>query len=161
MAKRKKPKPAKKEKPARIERRARVTFFLVAHVQEEVNAVEDVINYLNGQYWFFITTGEWELPVTGFTHSAVHEIALQKDPIFMGLWWSWTKIRIGGIEAPKLEQMTENVVLFVVDLPVVAEEWKFDEGIVRLKDQIFSVYARHGRPQEEIWVVKQDIYRYA
>ena len=137
------------------------TFFLVAQIQEEVDAVQWVINYLLQQYSFFLTIGEWELPVTGFTHSAVHDIELEKDPIFMGLWWSFTKKKIGGIEAPVLEQMTEKVVLFVVDLPTIAEEWKFDEGIVRLKEEIFSIYSRHGRPQKEIWMVKQDIYRYA
>jgi len=60
-----------------------------------------------------------------------------------------------------IEIMEENVVLFVIDLPVVVEEWKFDNNIARLKREIFSAYARNKRPQEEIWIVKQDIYRYA
>lgn len=59
-----------------------------------------------------------------------------------------------------MKLMAENVVSFIIDLPAVAEEWKFDESITHLKEEIFSTYARNKRPQEEIWIVKQDIYRY-
>ena len=97
------------------------------------------------------------MPVTGFTHSAIHDAALQKYQIFIGRWWS--DYEANGFST--LELAEENVVLFIIDLPAVAEEWRIDEGIEHLKEDIFSIYAKHRRPQEEIWIVKQDIYRYA
>lgn len=170
------PKKESKEKPAHLERRARVTFFLVAETRQEINAVEEVIHYFFNQYWVHFLGGEWELPITGFTHSVLPRylpktlgMGRKKDSIFLGHWWSETKEKIKVkveektemIEALSIKQLEENVISFVIDLPTVAEEWKFDEGIVRLKEEIFSAYERNERPQEEIWIVKQDIYRYA
>lgn len=165
---RKKLKAGRSTKPARLERRVRVTFFLVAQAQEEIDAVERVIDYLFLQYWLHLFEEKWDLPITGFTHSVLpvtipEELGFgrRKNSIFLGHWWSEIKVRIHGVDQPDIEQMEENVVLFVIDLPTVAEEWKFDEGIVHLKEEIFSIYAEHGSPQEEIWIVKQDIHRYA
>lgn len=172
------PKPKKtnvrlKEKPTRIERRARITFFLVAETQQEVNAVREVIHYLLYQYWFHLLGGEWEIPVTGFTHSFIprevpKRIGImfgprEEDSIFVGHWWSKKKRRIKEVKfpVPVVEKIEENVILFVIDLPLVTEEWKLDDGIVRLKKEIFLAYKRNKRAQEEIWIVKQDIHRYA
>ena len=169
MQKRKKPKTERREKPARVERRVRVTFFLVADVRQEINAVELIIYYLHQQYWQLFFRLEYDIPVTGFTHSVLPLTAPKtlgfghkKGSIFLGQWWSETAVKIGEIEIPsaQVEPMLENVVLFVIDLPVVSEKRKFDEGIVRLKEEIFSAYEMNERPQEEIWIVKQDIYRY-
>lgn len=156
MRKNRNPK-TEKVKPVRLERRARVTFFLVAQIQEEVNAVKEVINYLSNQYYFFLRSAKWEIPVRGFTHSAVHDIALQKDPIFTGRWWSERGTR--GLFMI-VRYIRENVVLFIIDFPTY-EKRKLDENIGRLKKKIFSIYEQYGRSQEEIWIVKQDIYRYA
>ena len=173
MPKSRKPKAEVKEKPARLERRVRVMFFLVSEIQEEIFAVGEIIYYLHQQYWGQLFGYEYDIPVTGFTHSFVPKTVTkkispifgprEKGSIFVGQWWSEKEIEIKGIKIPKavIEPIEENVTLFVIDLPAVAEEWKFDEGIVRLKEEIFSAYARNGRPQEEIWMVKQDIYRYA
>ncbi len=167
MKKPKKLRTEKKEKPAQIERRVRVTFFLVAELQQEVDSVKHIIDYLYLQYWWYLLRGEWDLPVTGFTHSFLPNtvpksgIERKKDSVFAGYWWSEIKLKRKGIEIPSIDLMEENVVLFVIDLPVVVEEWKFDNNIARLKREIFSAYARNKRPQEEIWIVKQDIYRYA
>lgn len=179
MKKSQNPKSKKKERPARLERRVRVTFFLVSEVQEEVDAVLDVISYLFHQYWYYISSGKWELPVTGFTHSAVPRVISKKDPaelefgarmedsIFIGLWWPETETKIEhmtediDILVPLEYPVEENVTLFVIDFPVIAEEWKLDKDMAHLKEKIFSIYEEHGRPQKEIWIVKQDIYRYA
>ncbi len=147
----------KKGELARLERRVRVTFFLVAHRESEIEAVDEVIDYLTSQYLSLFLNKEWELPITGFTHSAVHDITLQKDPIFIGRWWS----DYITDELPEITLSKENVVLFIVDLPAIAEEWKTDENIAFLKTKIFEFYKMFGSPQEEIWMVKQDIYRYA
>ena len=162
MPKKKPPRFKKKEEePARIERHVRVTFFLVAHTQPEVNAVREVIRYLLSQYFCLLLDREWKLPVTGFTHSVIHDVALQKDPIFIGHWWSGYKAGLPMLELLELSELAEeNVVLFIIDLPAVAKEWRIDEGIEWLKEDIFSIYKKHRRPQEEIWMVKQDIYRY-
>ena len=178
MKRSQKPKIKKKNKTARLERRVRVTFFLVSEIQEEVDAVQKVILYLSHQYWYYISSGKWELPVTGFTHSAVPRVVFKKDPtelefdarrkdsIFVGFWWPETEteiIYIGDIDilVPVEEPAEENVTLFVIDFPIIAEEWKLDQNIAHLKEKIFSIYKEHKRPQEEIWIVKQDIYRYA
>ena len=154
----KKPKSSKKEKPARLERRVRVTFFIVAGTKEEIAAVEDVYGYLGSQY--LSDEDKRELPVTGFTYSAIPKpVPLPWPPIlgesvFIGHWWYTTK------EGRKIP-MKERSVLFFIDLLALAEEWKIDQSIGRLKTEIFRAYARRGSPQEEIWIVKQDIYRYA
>ncbi len=143
-----KSKPEKRGRSVRLERRARVTFFLVSEVQEEVDAVIEIVIYFFNQYWFHLFGHEWELPVTGFTHSFIPDTvskeaprtmlgARKQDSIFIGHWWSENKVRIKGIEAPLIKQVAENVTLFVIDLPAVAEEWKFDESIVHLKEEIF------------------------
>lgn len=141
----------------------RVTFFLVAETQKEVNAVREVVNHLLSQYFALVLYRDWELPVTGFTHSAIHDVALKKDPIFVGHWWSGEidyDIPLEDYNFEGISLSEEKVVLFVVDLPSVAEEWKLDEGIRYLKEDIFSIYKKYKRAQKEIWIMKQDIYRY-
>ncbi len=164
MKKSKNPKPKKKAKPARLERRVRVTFFLVAEKEEAKEAVVDIILYLDAQYFHFTSEGKSELPVTGFTHSAIpfensipHEQILYYKNLGKGIFWGhWWQTEPGEVEL-----IQERVVFFVVDLPAVAEEWKTDESITLIKDRIFHFYEMHDCPQEEIWIVKQDIYRYA
>lgn len=156
------------KKPARLERRVRVTFFLVAEKEEEREAIIDLIKYLDKQYLNFWLHSESELPVTGFTHSAIHSGSIsRKDKtsckmygkgIFWGHWWMEEEETDMG---PALISIKERVVFFVIDFPAVAEEWKTDENIVLLKEKIFETYETFGSPQEEIWIVKQDIYRYA
>lgn len=159
MRKSKNPKGKKRLKPARIERRVRVTFFLVAETRKHKEAVLRLIDYLDIQFAYLKILGKSELPVTGFTHSAIPfetRVKNLEKGIFWGHWWSEEKV---GLKI--LESIMERVVFFLVDLPVVAEEWKFDENIVLLKTRIFEFYERFQSPQEEIWIVKQDIYRYA
>ena len=154
MRKQKNPKTKRKEKLVHLERRVRVTFFLPVEYKEEQYAVKEVVRFLESQY----PTGPiTKLTVTGFTYSAIHGTTLEKDYIFTGSWWSDVKIR--GVSAKELT--TESVVLFIIDFPAVIEEWKLDQNIIRLKEVIFSAYAERGSPQKEIWIVKQDIYRYA
>ena len=159
MGKQKRYKARKKIRPVRLEKHVRVTFFLVAQTQEEVEAIYRVINYLAEQYGLLIHNGEWDLPVTGFTYSAFHDVGLKKDPIFIGLWWTESEIKYMGMKVPARGIMVERVALFVIDFPV--EEPQLDEAIVHLKERIFFIYKECGSPQEEIWIVKQDAYRYA
>lgn len=148
MKKRKTSKSRKKQKPARIERRVRVTFFIVAGTKGEIDAVEDVYGYLDSQCYL---EEERELPVTGFTYSAIpwpvpppHPvIPIMGETIFVGHWWQITE------EGQKIPYR-ERVVLFLIDFPAFPEEWKLDEYIVTLKSRIFAIYERRGSPQEEI-----------
>ncbi len=144
----------KKKRPARLERRVRVTFFLVAETKEQINAADSVGIYLQTQY--LLDEKEREIPVTGFTFSAFPEpIPLPAGKsVFIGYWWHTT-------EAERKRLMREKVILFLIDFPIVAEEWKTDENINLLKDRILESYEENHCPQEEIWIVKQDIYRYA
>lgn len=156
---------SKAKKPARLERRVRVTFFLVAEKEEEREAVLDLIEYLDIQYVYLRSNSEkLELPVTGFTHSAIHSDTISRKNrgspkiyekgIFWGHWWTEEE------EEAILISVKERVIFFLIDFPAVAEEWKTDENITLLKEKIFETYAIYGSPQEEIWIVKQDIYRY-
>ncbi|MDO8486297.1 MAG: hypothetical protein Q7S77_01190 [Candidatus Staskawiczbacteria bacterium] len=159
---------SKSKKPARLERRVRVTFFLVAETEGQRNAVLELISYLEEQYVYLSSYGESELPVTGFTHSAIHSSTIHRKGrihskmfekgIFWGHWWTEDEDDIGQIS---LMPIIERVVFFLIDFPAVAEEWKTDENINFLKTKIFQTYEKWGSPQEEIWIVKQDIYRYA
>ena len=50
---------------------------------------------------------------------------------------------------------------FLIDFRALAEEWKLDQELARLKAEIFACYKRHRCRQEEVWMVKEDIHRYA
>ncbi|MBI2053726.1 MAG: hypothetical protein HYT36_00105 [Candidatus Staskawiczbacteria bacterium] len=160
MSKRKKPKnPAasgakETSKPARLERHVRVTFFLVADTKEHLRAIDRVRSYLKNQN--FLSENERELPVTGFTHSSYPGFPprLSGETVFVGLWWNTTE---EGIK----EFYAEKTVLFLIDFLAYAEEWKTDKNIALLKTRILGYYETFQSPQEEIWIVKQDIYRYA
>ncbi len=137
---------AKKNNPARLEKRLRVTFFLAAEKQQEINAVKDIIYYLRKQY-----IQRWNIPIAGFAHSAVYDIFFEKDPIFIGRYC------LEGVPIPQKYE-DENVVLFMVDFVRVSKK-KLNKFIMILKKEIFSTYAKYGKPQEEIWMVKQDVYK--
>ena len=165
MGKSKKLRTKKKEVFVRLERRVRVTFFLPAETTEDQNAVRKVIGSLDSQ---FVTGNITRFTITGFTHSGipskisaeemmVHETRLEKE-IFFGHWWSYAEFK--GVPWTPRELVVEPVVFFLIDYPVFAEEWELDQVLQCLKKDIFSIYAEQGRPQEEIWMVKQDIYRY-
>ncbi len=159
MSKRRKPKkPAVSEvketsKPARLERHVRVTFFLVANTKEHLRAIDRVRSYLKAQN--FLDENERELPVTGFTHSSYPGFPqwLSGETVFIGYWWDTCEKVIKNL-------MIEKTVLFLIDFLAYAEEWKTDENIALLKTRILGYYETFQSPQEEIWIVKQDIYRY-
>lgn len=161
MSKQKKPKKpeasAVKEtiKPARLERHVRVTFFLVANTKEHLCAIDSVRSYLKAQE--FLSENERKLPVTGFTHSSYPGFLpqwLSGETVFTGYWWDTREKVIKKL-------MIEKTVLFLIDFLAYAEEWKTDENIALLKTRILGYYETFKSPQEEIWIVKQDIYRYA
>lgn len=160
MSKQKKPKKtetsAVKEtaKPARLERYVRVTFFLVADTKEHFHAIDRVKDYLKAQDFF--SEKERELPVTGFTYSSYPGFPpwLSGETVFIGYWWDTREKVIKKL-------MREKTVLFLIDFLAYAEEWKTDENIALLKTRILKFYETVQSPQEEIWIVKQDIYRYA
>ena len=166
MGKSKKTKTKKKEKrPVRLERRVRVTFFLPAGRKEDKEAVWDVARSLDSQFLVGTVT---RFTVTGFTHSGIptevpememiaRQIHLVRE-IFFGHWW-YEEEREGHPGLSKIS-VVEPVVFFLIDYPMSAEEWELDQVLQQLKEEIFSIYAEHGNPQQEIWMVKQDVYRY-
>ena len=166
MKKPKSPKAKKKGKPARLERRVRVTFFLPAGTKGDQDSARKIAHSIGSQFLAGTIT---RFTVTGFTHSGIpseiseremmsHQFSLEKE-IFWGHWWSY--IEVEGVPGLSKKLVVEPVVFFLIDYPSFAQEWELDEVLQHLKEEIFSIYAQHGRPQEEIWMVKQDIYRYA
>ncbi len=155
--------------PARLERRVRVTFFLVAETKEHREAIIDLIYYLGNQYLEPQFDGKSELPVTGFTHSAIHSGKMPYKGITLGkmfekgiFWGHWgTEEKQEDTEFSTVKSIQERVVFFLIDFLAVAEEWQTDENIILLKNKIFKLYEEQESPQDEIWIVKQDIYRYA
>lgn len=165
MKKSKKLKGKKKEVPVRLERGVRVTFFLPAETNGDIGAVQEVIISLDRQYLADTIT---KFTVTGFTHSNVplgtstedifdHELSF-RDEIFFGHWWS--DVKVEGVQRTLKQLIIEGVVFFLIDFPAFPQEWELDQALQRLKEEIFSIYKKHKRPQKEIWIVKQDIYRY-
>ena len=144
MQRAKRPRRGRRTRAPRLERRVRVTFFLPAEYPNEKRAASSVIDYLEGQ-WRNPT-----LPIMGFTRSTI----LEEHPLFKGYWWSFKK------DGTRIETI-ENVVLFLIDFLALAEEWKFDQELARLKAEILASYERNRCPQEEVWMVKEDIHRYA
>lgn len=156
MSKRKKPTaPETREVvvPARIERRVRVTFFLVANREEHLRAINHIRDYLKWQY--LEDENERELPVTGFSHSLFPgpRPLPSGETVFAGYWWR--------TEEREKILAVERTALFLIDFPAIAQEWEIDENIAVLKTRIFEFYEMFQSPQEEIWIVKQDVYRYA
>lgn len=141
-------------KPARLERHVRVTFFLVANTEEHLRAIDGVKNYLKAQE--FLSEKEKKLPVTGFTHSLFPGFPqwLSGETVFTGYWWDTSEKYIKKL-------VIEKTVLFIIDFIAYAEEWKTDENIALLKTRILGYYETFQSPQEEIWIVKQDVVRYA
>ena len=156
MSKRKKPKIPEAIEitiPARLERRVRVTFFLVVNRKEHLLTVDHIRDYLKVQYLEDENTRE--LPVTGFTHSLFPGAPPSPagEAVFAGYWWDTRE----GEKVLHIEKTT----LFLIDFPAYAQEWETDRNITLLKTRIFEFYEMFQSPQEEIWIVKQDIYRYA
>lgn len=162
----KKSRTKRKGLPVRLERRVRVTFFLPAGSKGDKEAVRQVIHSLDSQFLVGTIT---RFTVTGFTHSGIptevseqemmaHEIHLEKETFF-GHWWHELKVK--GAPGISKGLVVEPVVFFLIDYLSFAQEWEFDQVLRQLKEEIFSIYEEHGRPQEEIWMVKQDVYRYA
>ena len=157
MSKRKKPEiPEARETsvPARLERRVRVTFFLVANKEEHLRAVHLIRDYLKSQY--LEAENERELSITGFSQSLFPGPRPwpSGETVFAGYWWRTDE------DGTKVLAV-ERTALFLIDFPALAQEWELDEKIALLKTRIFEFYAMCQSPQEEIWIVKQDIYRYA
>jgi len=134
----------KKAREVHLERRVRVTFFLPAELSEQKQAIYDIDAYLRGQHDHPV------LPITGYTRSTIYG----GSPIFKGHWWSQMN---GGDKILTIE----GVVLFIIDFRAIAEEWKLDQELSRLKAKILAYYTKHHCTQEEIWIVKEDIHRYA
>lgn len=141
----------KRAKPVRLERRVRVTFFLVAEKKEEIDTIREIAIYLQMQY--LLEGREKEIPVIGFTFSSIPDLIPNGRAVFFGHWWHTT-------ETGRKKLDREKVVLFLIDFPAFAEEWKIDKKITLLKARILGYYESNHCPQQEIWITKQDIYRY-
>ncbi len=84
-----------------------------------------------------------EIGVQGYTHSAL------RPAVFRGYWWS-----------EKLDNwVPDNIVLCIVDYKLSFSDQELSGKIKELKETIRKWYRHFGSPQEEVWVVAQQIIR--
>jgi hypothetical protein len=116
--------------------RTRVTCHLPVNNEQEEKAFFKILEYLQGQR-------QQGLGIQGYTHSSLRPAA------FHGYWWS---DELG-------EWFPDDIVLCIVDykLPFGARE--LSAKVKDFKRTVRKWYRHYGNPQDEIWVVAQQIIR--
>lgn len=123
------------------DRRARVTFFLPMMGERHEKAMRSIIGYLNQQR-------DSPVSVTGYTYSTLRPAA------FISSWWDDE-----GEQRKRLVE--EDGVWFVVDYGIQLGASELPLVLAQLKQAILDAYERYGAPQKEVWLIAQDVYRYA
>jgi hypothetical protein len=118
------------------EERTRVTCHLPVNDVRQGAAVEKVLEYLKEQR-------HEDIGVEGFTHSVYRPAA------FLGFWWNATR----GM------WIRDNIVLVFIDYKLSLSDVRLTEKVAELKRIIRKWYRYFGSPQDEIWVVAQQIIR--
>ena len=116
--------------------RTRVTCHLPVNNQQEERALVKVIAYIRAQR-------EQGLGVSGYTVSAMRPAA------FQGWWWSDTT----------REWVADDIVLCLVDYQIRFNDPRLSAKVKELKRTIRKWYRHYGSPQEEVWVVAQQLIR--
>jgi hypothetical protein len=119
------------------EGRTRVVCHLPLNSVQEERAFKAVIQCLRSQR-------RTRVGVTGYTYSS--------PTSFSGGWWS----------PQGKEWLSDRVVLLLIDYQVELTDRRvsLSEKIAELKEKIQDAYTRHGRPQEEVWVVSFPVTRH-
>jgi hypothetical protein len=116
--------------------RTRVTCHLpVGRYQEEM-AFFKVIAYLDQQR-------DEGIGVNGYTHSIL------RPAVFRGYWWPT------GANEP----VRDEIVLLLVDYLLDFSDQRLSAKVAELKRTVRKWYRHHGSPQEEFWIVAQQVIR--
>ena len=118
------------------EDRTRITCHLPLNNEAEHRAVHAIFTYLQA-------LRRQPLGVKGFTHTAARPAAVFGD------WWSSSRRR----------WVRDKLVLCIVDYKLPFSSPDLSRVVRELKEAIHTQYARVGSPQEEVWVVAQQIVR--
>jgi hypothetical protein len=121
------------------EDRTRVTLFLPVHKTDDIRAVRLVIGYLRRQRTVK------DCKITGFTFSMFPNAA------FFGIWWS----------SKRRKWIPEKVALIIMDYHCPIGEAKLDHALGRLKHTVHRSYAKFGRPQDVVWIIAEQVMRFA
>lgn len=83
--------------------------------------------------------------VGGYTHS--------DSSAFFGCWFS---------AGPSPGWVADDIVLLIIDflIPLSDPGISLAEKIAELKETIHQSYAKHGSPQEEVWIVSHRVTRH-
>jgi hypothetical protein len=109
---------------------------LPVNQDREERAFFKVIDYLKSQR-------EEAVGIQGFTHS------VSRPTAFRGYWWS---------EEQK-KWLSDSIVLCFIDDKLGIDEKVLSAKVKELKQTIRRWYRYYGSPQEEVWVVVQQIVR--
>jgi len=118
------------------EDRTRVTCHLPLNDPAQEKAITRIIDYLKAQRLE-------PIGVKGFTHSNFRPTS------FYGYWWS----------SKRQHWVEDKIVLFIIDYKLGLGDPRLSNQVQDLKDKIRQCYAGMGSPQDEIWVVAQQITR--
>jgi hypothetical protein len=127
-----------REAAADHEDRTRVICHLPLNNAAEELALKDVIAHVEAQR-------RRRVGVDGYTYS---------DPTaFHGRWW----------QVEGRDWVGDQIVMLMVDyrISLTRKRVSLSGEIARLKKCIQDAYRKHGRPQEEIWVVAHRVTRHA
>ncbi|MCI0463276.1 MAG: hypothetical protein L0Z62_40535 [Gemmataceae bacterium] len=116
--------------------RTRVTCHLPVNDAQEEKAFFKVIDYLDQQR-------QEQVGVKGYTHSEARPAA------FHGYWWR------DDAEVP----LHDQIVLCLVDYLLPSGSQQLSAKVKELKQTIRKAYRYYKRPQDEVWVVAQQILR--
>jgi hypothetical protein len=118
------------------EERTRVTCHLPLNNDQEERAVLRVLDYLKEQR-------DEPVGVKGFTHSEF------RPPSFRGYWW----------HPKRREWIADRIVLCIVDYKLPLSDPRLSAKVAELKRAIRRCYRESRSPQQEVWVVAQQVIR--
>jgi hypothetical protein len=118
------------------EDRVRVTCHLPLNNVREEKAVLRILRYLQRQR-------DRPIGVKGFSHSEL------RPAVFRGYWWSSRRQR----------WVEDKIVLLIVDYRLSFGAEALSHTVRDLKQNIRGCYQKCGSPQDEVWVVAQQVIR--
>ena len=119
------------------EHRTRVVLHLPLNDTQEEKAANQIL-------WFLQEQRKEASGVKGFTHSVL------RPAVFRGWWWS----------AKEKSWCQDHIVLLLVDYKIDFSDILLPKVVKELKKAIRYWYRYYGRPQEEIWVVAHQVFRF-
>jgi hypothetical protein len=114
--------------------RTRITCHLPVGSSREEMAFFKVIAYLDEQR-------DEGIGVNGYMHSVL------RPAVFRGYWWPT------GADEP----IRDEIVLLLVDYLLDFSDPRLSAKVTELKRTIRSCYRKYGSPQEEFWIVAQQV----